>query len=97
MTASPSLHLSAGIDFKHCLDNKKRPGKNTDPAAKMVSMVPGDLSEWQKVQRCNLVLEIRRSVPPSLYMKEQNNKSVSRTARADLYSGNSHEYTFGCT
>lgn len=51
MTASPSLHLSAGIDFRHCLDSRKRPGKNIDPAARMVSMVPGDLSERQKVQQ----------------------------------------------
>lgn len=45
MTASPSLHRSAGIDFRHCLDRRKRPGKNTDPAARMVSMVPGKLSQ----------------------------------------------------
>lgn len=51
MTASPSLHLSAGMDFRHCLDRRKRPGKNTDPAARMVSMVPGNVSERQKVQR----------------------------------------------
>lgn len=50
MTASPSLHLSAGIDFRHCLDSRKRPGKNIDPAARIVSMVPGNLSERQKVQ-----------------------------------------------
>lgn len=39
MTASPSLHRSAGMDLRHCLDRRKRPGKNTEPAARMVSMV----------------------------------------------------------
>lgn len=47
MTASLSLHLSAGNDFKHCLDKRKSPGKNTDPAARTVSMVPGVLSARQ--------------------------------------------------
>lgn len=51
MTASPSLHLSAGMDLRHCLESKKRPGKNTDPAARMVNMVPEGLSEGYKVQQ----------------------------------------------
>lgn len=50
ITASRSLHLSAGIDFRHCLDSRNRPGKNTEPAARMVSMIPVDLSERQEVQ-----------------------------------------------
>lgn len=70
MTASPSLHLSAGMDFRHCLDSRKRPGKNTDPAARMVSMVPGDLSE-AKSSAGNLVLEIRHSVPSLKNTKHQ--------------------------
>lgn len=40
ITASLSLHRSAGNDFKHCLDRRKSPGKNTEPAARTVSMVP---------------------------------------------------------
>lgn len=67
ITASRSLHLSAGIDFRHCLDRRKRPGKNTEPAARMVSMIPVELSERREVQWA-----IWRSValPPSLKNKK---------------------------
>lgn len=59
MTASPSLHLRAGIDFRHCLDSRKRPGKNIDPAARMVSMVPGRSVWGAESSAGKLVLEIR--------------------------------------
>lgn len=45
ITASRSLHLSAGMDFRHCLDRRNRPGKKTEPAARMVSMITVELSE----------------------------------------------------
>lgn len=50
ITASRSLHLSAGMDFRHCLDRRNRPGKNTEPAARMVSMITVELSEGREVQ-----------------------------------------------
>lgn len=48
VTASRSLQRSAGIDFRHCLDRRKSPGKKTVPAARMDSMIPGDPSKRQK-------------------------------------------------
>lgn len=92
MTASPSLHLSAGMDFRHCLDSRKRPGKNTDPAARMVSMVPDGLSERQKVQRAIWSL---RSVALSLSEKHKTSNSV-QTVHIDLTGGGSYVYTYSC-
>ena len=76
MTASPSLHLSAGMDFRHCLDSRKRPGKNIDPAARMVSMVPGDLSQRQEVQQAIWSL---RSVTLSPLWKNRKRQRVSNS------------------
>lgn len=45
MTASPSLQPSQGRCFRHCLDSRNRPGKNTVPAASTLSMVP--LGWWE--------------------------------------------------
>lgn len=88
MTASPSLHLSAGMAFRHCLDSRKRPGKNIDPAARMVSMVPGDLSERQKVQQAIWSL---RSVALSPFLKHKIS-NCEYTVHIDLTRGNSHVY-----
>lgn len=43
MTASASLHFSHGACFRHRLDSRKRPGKNMEPAARMLIMVPAIL------------------------------------------------------
>lgn len=60
MTASRSLHRSAGIDFRHCLDRRKSPGKKTEPAARMDSMIPDDPSERQKVPLGSLVIRLKK-------------------------------------
>ena len=91
MTASPSLHLSAGMDLRHCLDRRKRPGKNTDPAARMVSMVPGDPSERQKVQQAIWSLRSVALLPPSL---KDNTTDSGETVHIDLTGSNSHIYAF---
>lgn len=59
ITASLSLHRNAGNDFKHCLDKRKSPGKNTEPAARTDSIVP--VSEAGSSMG-NQILEIRHSV-----------------------------------
>lgn len=60
MTASRSLHRSAGIDFRHCLDRRKSPGKKTEPAARMDSMIAGDPSDRQKVPLGSLVIRLQK-------------------------------------
>lgn len=64
MTASPSLHLRPGSRFRHCLDRKKSPGKNTEPAAKMDNMIVDGLGQLtQRSQSTRTVLERLLSFP----------------------------------
>lgn len=97
MTASPSLHLSAGMDFKHCLDRRKRPGKNTDPAAKMISMVPCNLSDRQKVQQA--IWSMRSVALRPLWNKKQNKHIEVEGMKTgnELTTDNSLVFCFSCT
>lgn len=45
MTASFSLHLSPGPCFRNRLDSRKRPGKNMEPAARMLSIISGNVAQ----------------------------------------------------
>ena len=63
MTASPSLQRRPGMCLRHCLDSRKRPGKNTEPAAKMLNMLPVGPSLW--------LISSGRSVALSLWESER--------------------------
>lgn len=65
MTASPSLHLRPGSRFRHCLDKRKSPGKNTEPAARMDNMIFGGWGQLMQLSRSTwAVLERLPSLPP---------------------------------
>lgn len=93
MTASRSLHRSAGIDFRHCLDRRKSPGKKTEPAARMDSMIPDDPSERQKVPLGSLVIRLKKNPKTAkcqqakesflLYLSEAPPISIHVTAHTD--------------
>ncbi len=51
MTASFSLHLSPGACFRNRLDSRKRPGKNMEPAARMLSIISGNVAQRHGVSK----------------------------------------------
>lgn len=83
MTASPSLQRRPGMCLRHCLDSRKRPGKKTEPAAKMLNMVPrGPLAvaKLQQVICCSFPLKIQTSSPT----KETRNFTTSGSSWSEL-------------
>lgn len=89
MTASRSLHRSAGMDFRHCLDRRKSPGKKTEPAARMDSMIPGDPSKRRKV--------LWQSRDQSEKEKHSQMSMSEEALPIDLHGGASHPYISDCT
>lgn len=80
ITASPSCQPRPGSRFRHCLDKRKSPGKNTEPAAKMDNMIVGGWGQLtQRSQSTRTVLERLLSFPP--FWKKRyyqiNNWSIS--------------------